>query len=105
MSQDIELLPTFSSYYSLILSSTIASGIFFQLPIVVYIMSKLGIMTPEVLRKYRKHALVAILILAAVITPPDFISQVVVAIPVFILYEISIGISNRVIKNLKKESA
>ena len=62
-------------------------------------------MPPEVLRKYRKHALVAILILAAVITPPDFISQVVVAIPVFILYEISIGISNRVIKNLKKESA
>ena len=105
MSIDIELMPTFSSYYSLILSATIASGIFFQLPIVIFIMSKLGMMTPEVLRKYRKHALVAILILAAIITPPDFISQVVVAIPVFILYEISIGISRRVVKNLNTKEA
>jgi sec-independent protein translocase protein TatC len=102
MSSDIELMPSFASYYSLIVSSTLACGLFFQLPIVVFIMSKLGVMTPKVLKKYRKHALVGILILSAIITPPDFISQVVVAIPVFILYEISIGISSRVVKNLKK---
>lgn len=105
MSSDIELMPSFASYYSLIVSSTIACGLFFQLPIVVFIMSRLGIMSPEVLRKYRKHALVGILILAAIITPPDFISQVVVAIPVFILYEISIGISARVVKKLKKNAS
>ena len=56
-------------------------------------------MTPAVLKKYRKHALVGILVLSAVITPPDFISQVVVAIPVFLLYELSIMISRRVVKN------
>ncbi len=99
MSDNIELMPTFTSYYSLIVSSTIACGLFFQLPIVVYIMAKLGIMTPEVLKKYRKHALVGILVLSAVITPPDFISQVIVAIPVFMLYEISIVICRRVVKN------
>jgi sec-independent protein translocase protein TatC len=99
MSENIELMPTFTSYYSLIVSSTIACGLFFQLPIVIYILAKLGMMTPEVLRKYRKHALVGILILSAIITPPDFISQVIVAIPVFILYEVSIVICKRVVKN------
>lgn len=93
----------FASYYSLILSATIACGIFFQLPIVVFILSKLGMMTPEVLKKYRRHALVGILVLSAIITPPDVISQVIVAVPVFILYEISIGISRRVIKKLIEE--
>ncbi|MGB1040119.1 MAG: twin-arginine translocase subunit TatC [Flavobacteriales bacterium] len=99
MSGDITLMPSFTSYYSLIVSSTIASGLFFQLPIVIFILSKLGMMTPAVLKKYRKHALVGILVLSAVITPPDFISQVVVAIPVFLLYELSIMISRRVVKN------
>jgi sec-independent protein translocase protein TatC len=98
MSQSIELTPTFTSYYSLIVSSTIACGLFFQLPIVIFILTKLGMMTPEVLKKYRKHALVGILVLAAIITPPDFISQVIVAIPVSLLYELSIIISRRVIK-------
>ncbi|MEN8839373.1 MAG: twin-arginine translocase subunit TatC [Flavobacteriales bacterium] len=102
MSQSIELTPTFTSYYSLIVSSTIACGLFFQLPIVIFILTKLGMMTPEVLKKYRKHALVGILVLAAIITPPDFISQVIVAIPVSMLYELSIVISRRVIKKQKE---
>lgn len=104
MSQSIALTPTFTSYYSLIVSSTIACGLFFQLPIVIFILTKIGMMTPEVLKKYRKHALVGILVLAAIITPPDFISQVIVAIPVFLLYEVSIIISRRVIKKQKQNA-
>ena len=63
----------------------------------------MGLVTPEFLRTYRKYALVLVLILAAVITPPDIISQVIVAIPMIILYEISIKISKFIIQKQKKE--
>jgi sec-independent protein translocase protein TatC len=59
-------------------------------------------MTPQFLRKYRRHSIVVVLILAAIITPPDFISQVIVAVPILVLYEIGIIISARVEKNRKK---
>lgn len=90
---------TISSYLTTIISTVFYSGLLFLLPVVIYIFSKLGIMTPEFLRKYRRHAIVVVLILAAIITPPDFISQIIVAIPILILYEISIFISARVEKN------
>jgi sec-independent protein translocase protein TatC len=64
----------------------------------VYFLTKIGLITPEFLKTYRKHALVAVLILAAIITPPDITSQVLVALPIMVLYEISIMISRRVIK-------
>ena len=74
------------------------------MPIVMYFLTKMGLVTPEFLKKYRKYALVLVLILAAVITPPDIISQIIVSIPMMILYELSIFISARVIKQqLKKE--
>ena len=60
--------------------------------------------TPEFLKKYRKHALVLVLILAAIITPPDVASQVIVAIPILVLYEISIKVSRMVIKKQKKDA-
>jgi len=62
------------------------------------------LVTPEFLKKYRKHALVLVLILAAIITPPDVASQVIVAIPILVLYEISIKVSRMVIKKQKKDA-
>jgi sec-independent protein translocase protein TatC len=76
----------------------------FELPVIVYFLTKIGLITPEFLKKYRKHALVVVLILAAIITPPDVASQIIVAIPVLILYEISIKVSSRVIKKQQKNA-
>lgn len=97
------------SYIALVRSSVLASGLIFELPIVIYFLTKIGLVTPEFLKKYRKYALVIVLILAAIITPPDIISQIIVAIPIVILYEISILISGvvtrreaRKMKNQKK---
>jgi len=94
-----------SSYISLVRSSAIASGLIFELPILIYFLTKIGLVTPKILRKYRKFALVIVLILSAVITPPDIASQVIVAIPILILYQISIYISKVVVRNQKKKSA
>jgi sec-independent protein translocase protein TatC len=92
------------SYISLIRSTVLASGLIFELPIIMYFLTKMGIVTPDFLKTYRKHALVVVLVLAAVITPPDIISQIIVTIPIMGLYEISIYISKVVVKRqLKKE--
>lgn len=92
------------SFMSLIISSVIFSGLLFLLPIVIYILSKIGVVTPEFLIKYRKHSIVGVLILSAIITPPDFISQVIVSVPIIILYEIGIIISRRVEKARNRKS-
>jgi len=91
------------SYISLVRTSVLACGIVFELPIIMYILTKIGLVTPEILKKYRKFALIIVLILSAVITPPDIVSQVIVAIPILILYEVSIYISKIVIRNQKRE--
>lgn len=96
---DIDL----SSYISTIRASVVACGLVFELPIIIYFLTKIGLVTPEFLRKYRKFALVLVLILSAVITPPDIASQIVVAIPILILYEISIYISKVVIRNQERK--
>lgn len=87
------------SYISLVRSSVVACGLIFELPIIIYFLTKIGVVTPEFLRKYRKFALVIVLILAAIITPPDILSQIIVAIPVLILYEVSIVIARIVTRN------
>jgi sec-independent protein translocase protein TatC len=92
-----------SSYMALVRNSALASGLVFELPIIVYFLTKIGLVTPEILIKYRKYALVIVLILSAIITPPDVVSQVIVAIPILILYQISIYISKIVIKNQKRK--
>lgn len=92
-----------SSYISLVRASTLACGLIFELPILIYILTKIGLLTPETLRKYRKFSLVIVLILSAIITPPDIASQVIVTIPIVILYELSIFISKAVIKNQNKK--
>ena len=91
-----------SSYIALVRASVIASGLIFELPIIIYILTKIGVVTPEYLRKYRKFALVIVLILSAIITPPDIASQIIVSVPIVILYEISIYISRAVIRNQEK---
>jgi sec-independent protein translocase protein TatC len=96
LSKNIENIFTISSYMSTILSTIFYTGLMFLLPVIAYILAKIGIITAEFLRKYRKHAIVVVLILAAVITPPDLISQVIVAIPLLILYEISIIVTKRI---------
>jgi sec-independent protein translocase protein TatC len=87
-----------------IASITMAAGLIFQLPVVVYFLSRAGLVTPDILKSYRKHALVGILVIAAVITPPDVTSQILVALPVLVLYEISIAISRRVLKRRIREA-
>ncbi len=84
------------SYISTVTSVCFASGIIFELPVLVFFLSKIGIITPEFLRKYRKHSIIVILALSAIITPPDIFSQVLVCFPLIILYEISIFISKRI---------
>lgn len=92
---------TLDDYISLISSMTLVSGVVFELPIIVYFLSRLGLLTPEFMRKYRKYAVVIILIAAAVITPsPDVTSQMVVAVPMYLLYEVSIFVSAYVIKKI-----
>ena len=88
-----------SSYIGLVRASVISSGLIFELPIIVYFLTKIGLLTPEFMRKYRKISLVIVLTLSAIITPPDIASQVIVAIPIMILYELSIFISKKVLKS------
>jgi len=90
------------SYMKTIASITLASGLIFQLPVIVYFLSKAGLVTPELLKSYRRHALVGILVVSAIITPPDLTSQILVAMPVLVLYEIGIVISRRVTKRMKQ---
>jgi len=91
-----------SSYIGLLRTSVLASGLIFELPILIYILTKVGVVTPDMLKKYRKISLVVVLILSAIITPPDIASQVIVSVPILILYEISIFISRAVIRKQEK---
>lgn len=91
------------SYISSVTSIVIAGGVSFELPVVVYFLSKVGLLTPRFLRKYRKHSYVILLIIAAIITPPDVLSQMIVSIPLVLLFEISIFISANVDKANKRK--
>ncbi|WP_405381430.1 twin-arginine translocase subunit TatC [Maribacter sp. LLG6340-A2] len=93
-----------ASYISTVRASVIACGILFELPIIIFFLTKVGLVTPDIMRKYRKIALVIVLILSAVITPPDVASQIIVAIPVLILYQVSIYISAMVLRKERKKA-
>ena len=101
ISRKIENIFTINSYMSTILSTVFYCGLFFLLPVVTYLLTKIGLFDSVFLKKYRKHAIVVILILAAIITPPDVISQIIVSIPILILYEIGIIVSKHVEKDRK----
>lgn len=93
---------TLTSYIYTVSALTLANGIIFELPVAVYFLTKIGVVTPEAMRTYRKHALVLALVLSAIITPPDVMSQILVSFPLIFLYEIGIKISARVVKKQKK---
>lgn len=85
-----------SSYISTVTTTILSVGLVFELPVLVYVLAKLGILTPKFLKVNRKYAFVIILIIAAIITPPDVFSQVIVTVPLYSLYEISILVAKRV---------
>ncbi len=103
VSPEVENQINMRSYIGTVTSITFASGFIFLLPIFSFFLSKVGILTPQFMKTYRKHAYVVMFLAAAIITPPDVFSQIMVAIPLLFLYEISIFISKVVVKKREKE--
>lgn len=102
VSETVSNTITLNSYISTVVSLTLATGLVFELPIIVFFLTKVGLLTPPFMKKNRKYVAVILLTISAIITPPDVFSQILVTIPLMILYEISIVISARV---LKKQAA
>ncbi len=94
-----------TSYVSTVTTLVLGSGLLFQLPMVVYFLSKVGVVTPQLMKQYRKHAIVVILFMGAILTPPDPMSQVLIAFPLFGLYQFSILISASVWRGKAKAEA
>ncbi|MDZ4716680.1 MAG: twin-arginine translocase subunit TatC [Cytophagales bacterium] len=92
-----------TSYVSTFVALVFGSGLLFQLPVVVYFLTRIGLLTPKFMRTYRKHAMITILIISAIITPPDPMSQMLISLPLFLLYEISIFISAYVVRQKRKD--
>jgi len=92
-----------SSYINTVVSVTFSVGLVFELPIMVYFLTKIGILTPDFMKKNRKYMYVIMLVVAAIITPPDMFSQILVVMPLIVLYEFSIGVSNRIYKKDQQE--
>lgn len=105
MSESIQNIWTIKSYINTMMPLVLGSGLAFQMPLVIFFLAKIGIVTGSFLRKNRRYAIVVILIVAAIITPPDVISQIVVTLPLWLLYEISIVLASRVEKEKAKEEA
>lgn len=100
----IKTIPTLDDYVENLVDIIIGSGIAFQLPLVSYVLTSIGLITPGFLRTYRKYAYVAILFIAAIITPsPDWMSQTIVALPLILLYELSIRVSVRVTRRMEEK--
>ncbi|RYD58454.1 MAG: twin-arginine translocase subunit TatC [Sphingobacteriales bacterium] len=97
LSPSFENIITMSNYYDTLNDMILGMGLVFELPVVVYFLSRIGMLTPKLMREKRKYAIIVILVLAAVITPPDWLSIWLVAIPLTFLYEASIKISGRVL--------
>ena len=105
VSEQVKNNITLDSFISIVTTMTLITGIVFELPIVVYFLTKIGILSPSFMRTYRKHAIVVILILAAIITPTsDATTLTLVFIPLYILYEVSIFVSAYVVKQKEKSS-
>lgn len=95
-----------TSYVSTVVLSVLGCGILFQLPVVIFFLTKVGIVTPAFLRQYRKHAIIIILIVGAIVTPSaDPLSQALISLPLYLLYEISILISAGVVQRQQREEA
>lgn len=103
VSDDVVNQINIRSYISTVSGVCLACGVMFELPVITYFLTKVGILTPTFMRRYRRHAIVVIVILSAFITPPDVFSQTLVAIPLLGLYEISVRISERIVKKREEE--
>ncbi len=104
ISAEVNNLIDLMSYISTVSTVTLATGLIFELPVIVYFLARSGLVTPEFMRQYRRHAIVLILVLSAVITPPDIASQILVSLPIVFLYEVSIRIASRVIRKMEANS-
>lgn len=98
ISPEIENYINLSSYISFVSALTFGTGIMFELPLLIYFLAKLGLITADFMRKYRRYAFLIILVIAAIITPPDVASQIILTIPIYSLYEIGIGLAARIEK-------
>ncbi len=92
----VENTPTLSSFVNYMIMFTAPAGLVFELPVVIYFLAKVGLVTAEDMRRYRRHAFVGILVLAAILTPPDVVTQFLIGVPLYILYEMSIFVAMRV---------
>jgi sec-independent protein translocase protein TatC len=101
--ENIENIWTIASYFNTIVPLILGAGLAFQLPLVIYFLAKVGVVSAAYLRRTRKYAIVIMLIVSGIITPPDMLSQIVCTIPLAILYEISILLCVRVEKKQKEE--
>jgi sec-independent protein translocase protein TatC len=99
LSPQFKNIITISNYYDTLSDLVLGMGIVFELPVLVYFLSKIGILTPQLMKRYHKFAILIIILVAAVITPPDWLSIWLVAIPLTLLYQVSIMISNNVLRS------
>jgi len=99
----VESTPALSSYISYMLMFTMPTGLVFQLPVAAHVLAKIGLLTSSFMKEYRRHAIVIIVILAAIITPPDAFSQILIALPLLGLYQISISVVKKVEREKAKE--
>ena len=83
---------TLDSYISTFVSLTLVMGVVFQLPVIAFFLGKMGVVTSSMLANYRKHSFIAIMLVAAIITPPDLMTLILVTIPLYLLYEVSIRV-------------
>jgi len=103
VSEAITSTVTLSSYVGYMTMFILPTGLLFQMPLLVYFLAKIGLITPDFMRRYRKHAFVLILLLSAVLTPPDIITQFLIGVPVYGMYEISIFVASTTAKKREKE--
>jgi sec-independent protein translocase protein TatC len=100
----IETKPVLNDYIDNLVDITVGAGLAFELPVISYVLTRMGLITPAFLKEYRKYAYVALLLIAAVITPsPDWMSQMIVVLPLIVLYEFSIFISRRATHTIEKQ--
>jgi sec-independent protein translocase protein TatC len=99
--EDIQALPSVKQYFSFAIRLLLAFGLVFEMPVVVFFMTKIGLITPESMKRFRKFAILSSFILSAILTPPDVATQIMMALPIIILYELSIFISQ--VAHRKKE--
>jgi sec-independent protein translocase protein TatC len=92
VSEQVESNITIDSYFDLFVSLTLVMGIVFQLPVIAFFLGKMGVITAGLLQKYRKHAFILIMIVAAIITPPDIMTLIIVTLPLYLLFELSIKV-------------